>query len=468
MSSTPPSMDWFLSSLNLKGSEAGVPTGPAPPSPQGAFQSLSLGIVSPAAGMKGGVKSQDTDSIQFRPGLRIGLSVAQVIEPEKLCCGLIGNSGTKFCIKGNDYTTSTHVIPMRKHITSPGLYILDKRSGGCLISPVLDLSTIDEEVVNHLLTTDSEPESLLNEFTLISSQDGSKDSEIDAFAQKNLLKMVAFKTPSKSKVQDTLFDPSSLVDIVSNFSETSDMGKLESTLKFESNEELNQAVSELVNYYEGLRQILPSIAGTVDSLEQKISEKTDLIYGGIQQVRQLETTIGKQLQVLKDQNTARKIWGSISEIFSSQKKGEADSETKIELIKGLVAQWETRLQNVALKPDTDQVKSDIFELLKGWKVIIKSITTQVLMLETTAKSNSSVNQATSSAFSTLGISNMNPQVSNTQSTLATNGITSEVSDLFNVLTSRLGKLEKQHSEKGKEGLNGAVQFSGITFMDESR
>jgi hypothetical protein len=56
MSSTPPT-DSFLSSLvNLKGSEAGAPRDPTPLSPQGVFQSLSLGIVSPAAGIKGCVK----------------------------------------------------------------------------------------------------------------------------------------------------------------------------------------------------------------------------------------------------------------------------------------------------------------------------------------------------------------------------------------------------------------------------
>ena len=128
---------------------------------------------------------------------------------------------------------------MRKHRTIPGLYIMDKRTGVCLINPILDLSTIDKEVINRLLITDLEPEFLLKEFALISSQDGSKDAEINAFARKNLLKTVAFKTPSKSKVQDSLFDPSSLVDIVSNFSEISDMGKLEPTVKFESVEDLN-------------------------------------------------------------------------------------------------------------------------------------------------------------------------------------------------------------------------------------
>ena len=412
------------------------------------------------------MKSQEVDSIQVRPGLRIGVAVAQVIDPEKLCCGLIGSSGTKFCIKGNDCTTSTHILPMRKHRTIPGLYIMDKRTGVCLINPFLDISTIDEEVINRLLITDLEPEFLLKEFALISSQDGSKDAEINAFARKNLLKTVAFKTPSKSKVQDSLFDPSSLVDIVSNFSEISDMGKLEPTVKFESVEDLNQAVSELLNYHEGLRRILPSIAGTVDSLEQKFSEKTDLIYGGIQQVRQLETTIGNQPQVLKDQNTAPTIWGSISEIFSNQKKGESDSATKLELIKGFVTQLETRLQNCALKPDTEQVKLDIFQLLKGWKVIIESVTTRVSTLESAAKIQGSGSQLDSSAFSMLGITNMNQQSSNNQSVPSTNGITSEVSDLLNVLTSRLGKLEKQHADKGKEGLNGAVRFSGVTFTNK--
>lgn len=466
MATPPPPADSFLSSLNLKGSETESPKVPLASAPQGAFQLLSLGIVSPAAGMKGGVKSLSIDSIQVFPGLRSGIAVAQVIEPEKLCCGLIGNSGTKFCIKGNDCTTSTHVLPMRKHLTTPGLYILDKRTGGCLISPVLDPSNLDEEVINRLLITDLEPGALLKEFALISSQDGSNDSEIDGFARKNLLKTVAFKTPSKSKAQGTFFDPSSLVDIVSNFSEVSDMSKLESTVKFESNEDLNRAVSELVNYYEGLRRILPSIAGAVDSLEQKTNEKTDLIYGGIQQVRQLETTIGNQSQFLKGQNTAPTVWGSISENLSNQKKFEGEAETKIELMKGILSQLETKVQYCALKPDTEQVKLDIFELLKGWKVIIEELNNRVRNLETSSKGHDSNNQQGSSSFSALGFTSLNQTTSNIQSSASGTGMTSEVSDLLNVLTSRLGKLEKQHLDKGKEGLNGAVRFSGVTFTNK--
>jgi hypothetical protein len=114
MSSTPQptSSDSFLASLNILDAATSSPTAAPKAAPQGKFQTLSLGIVSPAGnrggGGVGGKGVTDSNSIQVLPGLAIGVVIAHVLEPEELCCGLIGNSGTKFCIKSKDCTTSTY------------------------------------------------------------------------------------------------------------------------------------------------------------------------------------------------------------------------------------------------------------------------------------------------------------------------------------------------------------------------
>jgi hypothetical protein len=461
MSSTPPSSDSMFATLNIQGSAAGTPPASASAPPKGEFQSLSLGISSPAGIGSGGLKESSENSIQVLPGVTIGSSVAHITEPEKLCCGLIGNSGTKFCIKGKDCTTTTHVLPMRKHIATRGLYILDKRSNGCLINPVLDLGNLDESVILRLLTTEADPESLRNEFVFIASQDGSKDSEIDGVARKTYLKSVNFKTPSKPKGQLYQSGSTDLVDIVSSFTAASDESSGETEVKFESTEELSRAVSDLVTYYEGLKRILPSVAGTVDSLGDSLNDKTDLIYGGIHQVRQLEGIIGEKPEELKQKNTAPTIWGSISEVFATLQKSDSDTTTKIELLKGVISTIESNLNQYSKSTDADSLKSDIFKLLTGWKGIIEGVTSRVNILEqrSSSKAPSSSNSGT---FDSLGINNMgitNPSSSG-------QSIPSSVSELVNSLTTRLGKLERQHSENGKEGLSGAVRFSGVTFTSK--
>jgi hypothetical protein len=194
---------------------------------------------------------------------------------------------------------------MHKHVAMCRIYILDKRSNGCLINPVLNPTNLNESVILRLLTTEADSEELCNEFVFIASQDGSKDSEINRVAGKAFLKTVKFKTPSKLKGQFYQASSSNLVDIVSNFTTSSDEASGQPEVKFESTEELSHAVSDLVSYHKGLlKRNLPSMAGTVDSLGDSLSDKTDLIYRGIQQVRQLEGTIGKQSQELKQKNTA--------------------------------------------------------------------------------------------------------------------------------------------------------------------
>lgn len=62
--------------------------------------------------------------IQDLPSLRLGESVVQITDPTQNCCDLVGNSGTKFCIKPMDCKTVIHSLVMHKHTLQPGLYIL--------------------------------------------------------------------------------------------------------------------------------------------------------------------------------------------------------------------------------------------------------------------------------------------------------------------------------------------------------
>jgi hypothetical protein len=66
------------------------------------------------------------------------------------------------------------------------------------------------------------------------------------------LKTVAFKTLSKGQSEGFGLSQSNLVNIVSNFTAKAETESADPNIKFETEEELNHAVSDLVNYYNGL------------------------------------------------------------------------------------------------------------------------------------------------------------------------------------------------------------------------
>lgn len=79
----------------------------------GEFTLSSLGIVGPSVDVGVNAKADDESaSIQVAPAIRRGIAVVQVLRPEELCLGLIGNTGTKFCIQPA-YECNRRLIPYR-------------------------------------------------------------------------------------------------------------------------------------------------------------------------------------------------------------------------------------------------------------------------------------------------------------------------------------------------------------------
>jgi hypothetical protein len=466
MSDTPIKDNSFLDALTLQSSSPRV-SNPDPTAsittPQGEFQSLSLGITSPAASkVQGGVVRFVENSIQVTPGARIGDNVVHITAPEMLCCGLIGNTGTKFCIRSSDCKISTHTLPLRKHTVSKALYILDKRSSGCLIHPNVDTNSLDASVINRLLTTELEGEELRREFILIESQEGSNDNDIDTGARSTLKKAVDFKTPLKSK----LFQPTKLNEIVSELYSINEEGSQTKTTKFESKEEeLMESITAVSNQSQNAQKAIPQIADAINNIGTELQDKTDLIHGNIHQVKQLEGAIGVQSNVLKGLNMEPTVWGSLADLLALVQKSDSELNTKITKSNVTLSILQSRFENVSSKTELENVKSDIIKLLQSWKLAIETLTTRVTNVESNQRKTklAKVSSSSKNAFHSLGISDSMNNDYDSDMDDSSSSKNEVVAGLVKDITSRITKLEKQQTEHGKDGLNGAVRFSGVTF-----
>jgi hypothetical protein len=401
--------------------------------------------------------------IQESPGLRFGPTVAQVINPELLCCGLIGNSGTKFCVKGKDCTTVTHSVPMRKHAVVAGIYILDSKTKSCFISPFIESDSLDAQVTNRLLTFKGDFEATRKEFVLIKSQDSGDVKDIDGYARPNLSKTVAFKTPSKNRGNGNVSSTSNMNDMVNailvKMSQESTEG---SRVKFENQEQLTDTVTEIMAYTEGLKGLIPSMAVGIDTLEQTLNEKSDLLYGSLQLLQQLEAAVGNQSNFLKTQNVEPTVWGSISELLSLFQKSESKNDSKLSKIQSENLKIKSDILAVN-KHEKEKLQNEIINLLQGWKVIIEGLNARVTKLETQQNSSGNTRTKSINPFSGLGIHDTSVE-EDSRSTGTDANINSSSMDS---ITDRLTKLEKLNNDQNKDGLKGSVRFSGVIFTGKA-
>jgi hypothetical protein len=375
---------------------------------------------------------------------------------------MIGTSGTKFCIKSKDCNTATHTLAMRKTLVSAGLYILDKRTGGCLNQPYLDSSNLDDSVIARLLSLDADFEEIRKEFILIDTQDGSKDSEIDNFARKNILKTVQFKTPSKARTSIQENQSTNLTETIANLTSLYENKSNKVEIKFQDIDDVSAAFSDVNMRVENMNKVLPSIASVVDNLGESVLTKTDLIYGGLQQMQQIEGTIGKQTELLKAMNMTPTLWCSISELVDMIRKSESNGTHALGALSVKVGETAMKVDTIEKSKEMDKLKSNVFDLLKSWKAIIEGLTVRVNTLETSSASASAVSGQAANPFSALGISGLNGTVPGTSSSTSTNP-PSEIAELLNTLTTRIDNVERKSQDKGKDGLVGSVRLSGVTF-----
>jgi hypothetical protein len=464
MPSTPPS-DPLFESLAISSDAQSSPLAQlSSDTVKGEFDPLSalrLGVaVASGGGGEGSSGTLLSNLIQDLPGLRLGESVVYITDPSQLCCGLVGNSGTKFCIKANDCKTVTHSLVMRKYTPKPGLYILvDNKSRTCFISPFLDTSSLDSSLIEKILLLKLDLEDLRKEFILIKSQDGSKVSDIESFARPNLSKTVAFKTPSKNRDLKQELQPTNLTETVSNLVSSTEDLEFDLTTKIEDPTELNRAVVNLTKKSDMMTSFLPVIAGVVDSLELSVLEKTNLLYGGLQQIKQLEGAIGSQTNLVKNLKFDPTLWGSISEIISLFQNSETKFDQKNQEISEVIKLLVKKIEDLE-KMDNHSLKDNVFKLLKGWKTIIENLGTRVNRLE--KEKIAGTVDTSRNPFISLGINHNDPLPSSAASTTNVNA-TNYSEELLDGINKRLEKVEKHHLHQGKDGLKGSVRFSGVTF-----
>jgi hypothetical protein len=207
-----------------------------------------------------------------------------------------------------------------------------------------------------------------------------------------------------------------------------------------------------------MRVAIPSIANVVDDLNSDVRDKTELIYGLVQQLRLMEGTIGSQSSSLKDLNMEPTVWGSIADLLALLQKSDSEQTDKIQNLELRTTTISNNYKETASKTLVQGVKDSVFELLKGWKKVIEDLTKRTSLLESTSTTTDNANDP----FTTLGIaggSNANP---NTHVQTVSPG----VSELVNDITTRVSMLEKQQTDSGKHGLNGAVRFCGVTFTNK--
>ena len=444
--------------------------------PLGKLKVSSLGI-SLVDDADGGVKGPDDYqvAIQENQVLVRGSDVVRIIKPEEVCCGLIGNTGTKFCVQlASDCTKATHTLPVNKFPAESGLYVSDKRSG-CFMDPFLDISHLDSEVVERILGLTGDFELLRKEFVLLNSQDGSQDSDIDLYARSNLKKANNFKTPAKELGRAGGFNPSRLTEAVDSLVALGTIQEARNPVKFEGESDLIATVSKLVNEVENVGKIIPTIAGVVDTIEESLNDKTVLIYGGLQQIKQLEGTIGNQSDVLKNAGMEPTLWGAVSNVVLAVKDLSEKSQAEELRLKEDLQSLEARASNLVEAQTVTELKLELVNILQTWKTTIQNLQQEVVDLNIKLTSSSRptpLPSATMGMLSTLGISMPTaPSLPTTSPSppsttiVTTPGVGSHhsITTELEVINDRIKQMEKQHREHGKEGLNGAVRFSGVTL-----
>ena len=461
---------------SLRGLAFSTP-GKVPSTPvSGEFSSSSLGIVAPSVGVgvdaKADVKSA---SIQEDSALRRGTSVVQVLKPEELCLGLIGNTGTKFCIQQTaECKKASHSLPVNKFTAlGSGLYISDNKTG-CFIEPCLDGSILDEGVVTRLLGLEVDFNEVRKEFVLVGSQDSSQDRDIDLYARTNLDKVISFKTPSKELSRSGGLNASKLTETIDSLLAMGSIKELNTPVKTESEGDVATTVNKLTVQVDTLQKTIPTMAGVIDSVEVSLNQKTALLYGSLQQLKQLEGNLGNYPKLLENEGIEPTLWAAITNLVTGNKFVKEKSEKENQRVKVELNELKMKSSSFASITALNDFKNELVSILQSWKITIEDLQNRVSDVERKAtnyfasRSNGpSVTAADPSSFTLLNSLGISRPTINTSDTSNRNGTPSTSSTVLPVeisgLRDRVAKIEKQQSEHGREGLNGSVRFCGITL-----
>ena len=425
------------------------------PSSPGEFAAFQLGIAMTdtggASGFHPNATTYDTSTARGRLPVKPekrdnieGLSTILVVDPTTLCRGRIGETGLKFCI---DNASCNIVSHQNKRINLvPGLYTREKGTNTAFTQPVLNVDRLDSEVTQRLLSSTESLSNLQEEISLIEKQSGTTDLEINQHARKVLRQAMDYKTPSKAlKSSAQELNPSNLTELTSIILQTKALAK--SNLNVKNEDEVKE---------DTLNRLIPNFAGAVDSLETDVNTQENLINGSILRLHQLTGKIGEQSSYLQNNGYPSIVWDSIAHTVEEVEMNRRAQQNWGHNIEDEIKSLKASLQQLIAKPTVNSsLDPQLSKLLFSWKQSIENIAHRLTTIEKEHKApQSSTAVPTIDPFQTFNIGNIGNVDTSIQG-----GLTEAVE----ALSQKVGKLESQQSEVGKDSLTGAVQFGGYTF-----
>ena len=392
----------------------------------------------------------------------IGGSVANIQSFAGLCCGAIGsgNAKTKFCIKSNKHCTVQKHKKHKVDTIKPGYYILDSNVVDvCYTEPHLGLEKASDAIRYDLMHTVRTKEQLVQEFTLLGSQDHIYDVEDKEAVKKEILKAKAYKTPRKGGIPaPTITDRLDMRELLIKFG----LGKLEMNeppvdAKSYSLKTLTEAVNNAWVEIKRVDEFLAELGLRMEIFGDDVEEKYDIIIGAIQQIRQLQGEMGQA----RDEELESTIWASLSTLKA---KGESANLKSSEAVK------EARSASKTAKNLSDAIGS----VLTSYKERIEMLQTQVESLERSqvkkpAESQSKTFQETYA----LGSYRYYDQDDSDEIMDGTDdGVVGRLGETVeSILTAlesakaRIVDLEAYNSNREEQGLSEFIRLLGNTFGD---
>lgn len=374
-----------------------------------------------------------TSSLLVKPelGNREGKHVILLQDLSDICQGKIGESGIKFCGDSLKCGISTH--RSRKLAIKPGLYTREQGTTVIYTQPSLDVTGLDENVITGLLERDTLLLEVQEEIVMIANQTGTTESEIDSGARNSLRKAASHKTPAKQKGLSS----SNLVDLTTRILEK------ESRLKSVKEEDDDDAKESVTG---GWIQLMPNIAGAIDSLEVGLEGQSDLLNGFGLRVHQLGTILGHYNKFLQSKGLPPSVWDSITQLVEDLAALALEVENVKKSHMARIGAVEGEAQVLKSQPKGGGgLDNKLKAVLGTWKTTIEDSAARIKALEN------------SSSTTLPNFSQTAPRGPPTQN------LPADITATLEKLIDKVTKLESAQIEKGKEGLTGAVQFGGFTF-----
>lgn len=324
---TPTSLDFKSLGIAEDSGAAGESHGVSFAEPMDAADDASDG----GGGLADGV--DDSTRILDDGPITLGVSVAHIIKPNRLCLGSIGRTNTKFCIlEKGQCTVQSHKVKSIGDMVKPGLYCLEPTGTGpnesvCLLAPTVKRNLLSALEFRTLMSDFKDTESLRDQFTLFSMRSDAWDSENqDAITALNS-KVDNYKTPKKEKIQigssatydygDFGFKPQvTFKTVFDNYSRRVEEFNPETagTISLDTVGELG---SKWSNDIEEMKVYLREQGESLENFAHEVTNKLLLVDGLVTKYKTIEGKIGSQSELLKSQGTEPVLWNAIAGLVDS-------------------------------------------------------------------------------------------------------------------------------------------------------